>query len=325
MWAAMRAAELGWAYVDEDTSVSELTRLGAALLGKEAALLLPTCSAVNLVALMTLGAPGSDVLLDPTCHVATSEARGFETVAGLGERHVVASGGCPEAAAIDAAAAETLRAGRRATLLCLENSHNNAGGAAVPPERLAVAAGAGRRHGTAVHLDGARLLNAAVALGVPGARLAEHADTVALSLGKGLCAPGGALLAGSGEVVVRAREAARRIGAASMHKAGVLAAAGVVALKSMVDRLADDNRRAHELAGGLAALPGLRVDVASVQTNIVVIDLVPPLDADSLLARLARRGVLGFRRSATRFRFVTHRTIGDAEIAHAVAAVAASL
>jgi threonine aldolase len=176
-----------------------------------------------------------------------------------------------------------------------------------------------------VHLDGARLLNAARALGVPAARVAECTDTVALSLGKGLCAPGGAVLAGSRDSIERARHSARRIGAASLHKAGILAAAGIVALKSMVDRLADDNRRARGLAAALAALPGLSVDLASVQTNIVTADVVPPLDADTVLTRLAELGVLGFRRSATRFRFVTHRTIGDAEIQRAVAAVAASL
>ncbi len=321
----MRAAELGWAYLGEDAAVRELERLACGLLGKEAALLLPTGSAANLVAVLTLGEPGTEVLLDPTCHVATSEARSFEAVAGLLERPVAAPGGCPEPAAIDAAAAEGRRAGRRATLICLEDSHNNAGGVAVSAERLADAAAPARRHGARVHLDGARLVNAALALGVPAARLAECADTVALSLGKGLCAPGGAMLAGSRDLIERARDSARRIGAASFHKAGILAAAGVVALKSMVDRIADDNRRARALAVALATLPGLRVDLASVQTNIVAVDVVPPLDADTVLGRLAERGVLGFRRSATRFRFVTHRTIGDAEIQRAIAAVAASL
>src|SRR5262249_56714513 len=112
-------------------------------------------------------------------------------------------------------------AGRRASLLCLEDPHNNAGGVAVPPDRLIAAADAARRHGARVHLDGARLLNAAIALGVPAARLAECADTVALSLGKGLCAPGGSMLAGSRHWIERAREGARRIGAGSLHKPAI--------------------------------------------------------------------------------------------------------
>ena len=324
MWAAMRAAEVGWAYVGEDASVNELEARGARLLGKEAAVLLPTCSTANLVALLTLGTPGHAVALDPTCHVATSEGGGFEHVAGLRAFPVEARAGCPDADSVERAIADARRAGLPTALLVLENSHNNAGGAAVSPERTAAAAGAARRHGVAVHLDGARLCNSAVALGVPPRRLAADADTVALSLGKGLCAPGGALLAGSKALIARARQQARLIGAGSLHKAGPLAAAGLVALDTMVDRLAEDNRRAKQLAIGLAPLAGLRVDVDSVQTNIVAIDTLAPA-VDALLPRLGARGVLGFRRSDSRFRFVTHRSIGDEDVARAIDAVVASL
>jgi len=324
MWAAMRAAEVGWAYLGEDASVNELEARGARLLGKEAAVLLPTCSTANLIALLTLGTPGQAIALDPTCHVATSEGAGFEHVAGLRAFPVAACAGCPDPDAVELAIAEARHAGLATSLLVLENSHNNAGGAAVSAERTSAAAAAARRHGAVVHLDGARLCNSAVALGVAPSRLAADADTVAMSLGKGLCAPGGALLAGSKPLIARAREKARLIGAGSLHKAGPLAAAGLVALDTMIDRLAEDNRRARRLAEGLAPLAGLRVDVASVQTNIVAIDTEAP-GVDALLPRLAARGVLGFRRSASRFRFVTHRLIGDAEVARAIDAVGASL
>jgi len=216
------------------------------------------------------------------------------------------------------------KAGVVTTVLCLENTHNNAGGVAVLPERMAALGALAHRHGVSVHLDGARLLNAAAALGVPATRLTEDVDTVSLSLGKGLSAPCGALLAGARAVIDRARVNLRVIGAASLHKAGIFAAAGIVALKSMVYRLADDNRRARQLGTGLAALSGIHVDLDTVQTNIVLVDTVGPA-ADALLARLATRGVLGFRRSDTRIRFVTHRLIGDAEVSRAIAAVAASL
>ncbi|MBI2879169.1 MAG: aminotransferase class I/II-fold pyridoxal phosphate-dependent enzyme [Candidatus Rokubacteria bacterium] len=326
MWAAMRAAELGWAYFGEDPSVNECEGLAARLLGKEAAVLVPTCTVANLVALMTLGERGSQVVLDPTAHIAASEARGFEEVCGLAAGFVEAPAGCPEPGAIEEAIAEGQRAGRRTTLLCLENSHNNAGGAAVPPARIAAAAAAAHRHSAAVHLDGARLFNVAVALRVPAARLAEAADTVSISLGKGLCAPGGALLAGPRATLDRARLNLRRIGAASVHKAGLLAAAGLVALRAMIGRLEEDNRRARDLATRLAALPGLRLDLATVQTNIVLVDTTPSgLTAEAVVERLARRGVLGLRRSESLIRFVTHRLIGDAEVARAAAAVAASL
>jgi threonine aldolase len=170
----------------------------------------------------------------------------------------------------------------------------------VTAERLAAAASAARRHGARVHLDGARLLNAAIALGVPAVRLAECADTVALSLGKGLCAPGGSMLAGSREAIARARDGARRIGAGSLHKAGITAAAGIVAIKSMVDRLADDNRRARRLGVSLAAIPGLRIDPRRSRPTSSSSTSSRP----STLTRCWRgspRGVLGFRRSATRF------------------------
>src|SRR5205085_4888483 len=151
------------------------------------------------------------------------------------------------------------KASRRPGVLCLETTHNNAGGVAVPPERLAAAASAAHDYGARVHLDGARLFNAAVALGVPAARFTEKADTVALSLGKGLCAPGGALLAGSRAVITRARAGAQRVGAGSLHKSGVAAAAGIVALTSMIDRLADDHRRARALAEAPVTMAGLKV------------------------------------------------------------------
>src|SRR5438132_1318429 len=167
MWAAMRAAEFGWAFVGEDASVNELTRLGADLLGKEEALLLPTCSAANLVAILALGERGAEILLDATCHVATSEARGFDTVCGLVERTVAVRDGCPDPEVVVAACKASPRPG----VLCLENTHNNAGGVAVPPERLGAAASAAHDYGARVHLDGARLLNAAVVLGVPASRL----------------------------------------------------------------------------------------------------------------------------------------------------------
>jgi threonine aldolase len=311
MWAAMRAAEVGWAYLGEDVSVNELEARGARLLGKETAVLLPTCSTANLVALLTLGTPGQAIALDPTCHVATSEGGGFEHVAGLRAFPVEARAGCPDAELVERAIADARRAGLATALLVLENSHNNAGGAAVSPERTAAAASAARRLGVAGPRDGA-------------SRLAADADTVALSLGKGLCAPGGALLAGSKALIARARQKARLIGAGSLHKAGPLAAAGLVALDTMVDRLAEDNRRAKHLAVGLAQLAGLQVDVDAVQTNIVAIDTVAP-DVDALLPRLAARGVLGFRRSDSRFRFVTHRSIGDEDIGRAIDAVATSL
>ena len=216
------------------------------------------------------------MILNPTGHVATSEARGYEAVGGLVGRFVESRAGCPDPGAVEGAILHAGRAGLDTTVVCLENSHNNAGGIAVDPAGMAAVSAVAHRHGAAVHLDGARLLNAALARGVPATRLAESVDTVSLSLGKGLCAPGGALLAGPPAVIDRARRHLRTIGAASFHKAGVIAAAGIVALESMIPRLADDNARARRLATGLAGMPRLRVNLETVQTNIVLVDTPGP-------------------------------------------------
>ncbi len=198
-------------------------------------------------------------------------------------------------------------------MLCLENTHTRAGGTVTDVARTEALAAAARRHGARVHLDGARLANAAVALGVPIAALAAPVDTVALSLNKGLSAPFGALLAGDETTIAAARLHVRRLGGGTMHKAGILAAAGLVAL-GLVDRLADDHRRARRLA----ELLGL--DPAQVETNIVLAD--GGGDAEALVARLAGRGVLALSLDGRRVRLVTHRLVGDDQVERAAYAIA---
>jgi threonine aldolase len=290
MWAAMRSA-------GED-AVAELEGLAASLLGKEAALWTPTCSMANLVALMTLAEPGDRVALEEEAHILTTEGMGIKHVAGL--------------------VPVPLREAAGASLLCLENTHTRRGGTVLGPEEMERLAASAPR----VHLDGARLPNAATALGVSMAALAAAADTVAVSLNKALSAPMGAVLAGEAGVIARAREQLRRVGGASVHKAGIAAAAGVIALTRMLDRLADDHRRARELRARLAEIPGL--SVAPVETNIVFF-AAEARDADGLLARLAPQGVRGYRRDDRRVRFVTHRLIDDEAVERAAAAVAAAL
>jgi threonine aldolase len=290
MWAAMRTGS--------EESVVELEGVAASELGKEAALWAPTCSMANLVALMTLAEPGDRVALDTDAHILTTEGMGIAHVAGL--RPVA------------------LNEVAEATLLCLENTHTRRGGTVLGVEETARLAGVAPR----VHLDGARLPNAATALGVTLAALAAPADTVAVSLNKALCAPMGAILAGEAAVIARARERLRRVGGASVHKAGIAAAAGVIALTRMRDRIADDHRRASELAARLAAIPG--VSVEPVETNIVFF-AADGRDTDSLLVQLAAAGVRGYRRDERRVRFVTHRLIDDEAVERAAAAVAGAV
>lgn len=326
MWAAMRRTAFGAASFGDDPTVRELCGLAAATLGKEAALYVPTCSMANLLALMVFGRPGTQVVLESGMHMVWAEGLGFAHPAGLFPRLLDGVRGALDPAAIEDAVAVP-RFGRlpRTSLIAIENSHNNAGGTVLTAERTAAIVEVAARHGIPVHLDGARLFNAAAALHVPVRRLAEPVDTIAISLNKGLSAPEGALLCGPRPTIEEARVAAERIGGASLHKAGIAAAAGIVALGTMVDRLAEDNRRARRLAEDLSRLDGIAVDLATVHTNIVNADLRDGVPAGAFAARLAEHGVRAWERSAQRVRFVTHRLIDDADVETAVAAAAAAL
>jgi threonine aldolase len=276
---------------------------------------------------MTLGERGTRVVAESTLHILAAEEGGFAYVCGLIPHAIESRRGVPDPAALDAAlAGAQFGHALRTSLICLENSHNNAGGIAVTPEQTAAIAAVARRHAVPVHLDGARLFNAAVALGVPARDLAAPVDTVAISLNKGLSAPVGALLCGPRPAIDTARINLRRLGSGSIHKAGIWAAAGLVALRTMIPQLGDDNRRAAQLAAALAEIPGLRIDRETVQTNIVVAELASAdLPASAFVERLAQAGVLALARSPRTVRFVTHRLIGDAEVQRTADAVAAAL
>jgi threonine aldolase len=303
MWSAMRAARLGWADGGDDENVNELERRGAELLGKQAALFVPTCTAANLAALLTQGIPGQSVVVERSAHVMTSEADGISQLAGLAPFAVDADRGRLDPVDVD-------RAFRRsgAALLCLENTHTRAGGTVTDVALTEALAAVARRYGARVHLDGARLPNAAVALGVSIAELAAPVDTVALSLNKGLCAPFGALLAGDAMTIEAARAHVRRLGGGTIHKAGMLAAAGLVALR-LADRLAEDHRRAQVLAG--------RLGLEAPETNIVLTEL-----PSSAVQELAAREVLTMAPDGARVRLVTHRGIRDEDVERAAYAAA---
>ncbi len=313
MWEAMRAAELGWATVGEDEAVNTLCERVAALLGKPEAIWVPTCGMANLVALLTFCTPGERIVLEATSHVLTSEAMGIVEVARLQPSSLWSPDG-----RLDPAQVEDLVARERAALLVLENTHTRAGGTVLSVELTDALAGAARRQDCRVHIDGARLVNAAVALGVPPAALTGGANSVAFSLNKGLSAPGGAVLAGSEAVVERARLMLQRLGGASMHRAGIFAAAGLVALETMVERIADDHRRARSLGAAVAGIEGLRLEPAVVETNIVLVDVAATgLESGELVALLEAAGLRVLVRDASRIRLVTHRLIGDQEVEQA--------
>ena len=318
MWEAMRAAELGWPKFGEDAAVNALCERTAELLGKAAATWVPTCGMANLAAMLTFCKPGEHVVLEAASHVMTSEAMGITEIARLAPSPMFADDG-----RLDPSRVESLVQGTHAALLVIENTHTRAGGTTISVELTEALAAGAKRHDCRVHIDGARLVNAAVALDVPLAALAEPANSVAFSLNKGLSAPFGAMLAGSQAVVDQARLMLERLGGATMHRAGIAAAAGLVALDTMVDRVADDHRRARALAERIASIPGLTLRPATIETNIVLVDVAATgIDPFDLVELLRAAGVGVMERDTTRIRLVTHRLIGDEEVERAAAILA---
>jgi threonine aldolase len=318
MWEAMRAAPLGWATYGEDATVERLQDRVAELLDKERGLWVPTCGMANLVALLTYASPGDAVVLESQSHVLTSEAMAVSEVARLDVRSLWARDG-----RLDPAEVAELVAESRASLLVLENTHTRAGGTVLDAALTAELARAARSNGAYVHVDGARLANAAVALDVPLRELAAPVHSVAFSLTKGVGAPMGTILAGSAPIVERAHRQLRLLNGASVHRAGIPAAAALVGLDSLAERIAEDHRRARELGALLDAVPGLRLDPERVETNIVLVDVgETALAPAEVLALLEQRGVRALERDTTRIRFVTHGSIGDEDVGRAAEIVA---
>jgi threonine aldolase len=322
MWDAMRGADLGWASAGEDRLTRELEDAAARLSGKQSALFVLTGHMANLTALMSHGERGSQVILEASSHILWCEEWGMSYVAGLIPRPVSGSRGKLAADAIvDAVEASLYRHRPRTSLLCLENT-DNIFGAALASADIAEPAEAAHSLGLSVHVDGARIFNACVALDAALAELLEPVDSATIGINKGLSAPGGALLVGSSEFIERCRVNLRRIGGTSYHQAGIYAAAALVALDTMIPRLREDHARAQMLATLLAPLPGLGVDAAEVETNIVVVKIAPALGAsDEFVAELAARGVGCYVSGPESVRFVTHRHLGDGDITRAAAVV----
>jgi threonine aldolase len=314
MWEAMRLAKLGWATLGEDANVAELERRGAEILGAQASVFVPTCTMANIAALLSLTSRGQSVVLEASGHILANEGDGIRALAGLEPLALAGKAG-----RLDPAEVGEAIEGVGASLLCLENTHTRAGGTVLDVATTRELAQVAHDRGARVHLDGARLANAAVALEVPLAELTAHVDTVAFSLNKGLCAPFGALLAGEAELVATARGAIRRLGGGTLHRLGIMAAAGLIALETMVDRLADDHRRARDLEGRLRA-QGVTLEDEPVETNIVYVPVGG--SPEGYVARLAERGVLAFSPDGLRLRLVTHRLIGDAEVERASEVIA---
>jgi threonine aldolase len=320
----MRHAEVGDDSRDRDPTVRALEALGAQKTGKEAALFVPSGTMANLVALLTHAVPGGEVLLSEGAHILRSEMGGIAAIAGLPHRAIPAPRGAMDVDRLSEAVHRELTGRQLATgLICMETTHNAAGGTVLPLPHMAAVYGLAKTHGIPVHTDGARLFNAAVALGVDAARIAAHTDTICFCVSKGLSAPVGSLLAGPAAFIARARAFRRMVGG-NMRQAGVIAAAGIVALEEMVDRLADDHRRARRLAEGIERLYPGSIDLSTVESNMTLMDVRSTgRRPGEWVDALRGHEVLVGPSDATRLRLVTHRHIGDAEIDRALAAFAA--
>jgi threonine aldolase len=325
MLEAIRQAPLGDASLHEDPTVTRLERLAARLLGKEAAMLVISGTMGNLCALMAHASPGDEVLLDAQSHIHEYEVGGMAGVAGLMPRALTSRKGLIDPDELRAAIRPSGLLHPIPRLLCLENTHNLSGGRVVPLAIQNQLCAIAHEHGLAVHLDGARIFNAAIAQRVDAAAVAEHADSVMFCLSKGLSCPLGSLLVGSHEFIAKAERCRQRIGG-NMRQAGVIAACGLVALETMIDRLATDHANAWILADKVNHVPGLRVDLESVQTNMVNVDHTHTgLSTPEILERFQAEGLLASGRPPKQFRLVTNRHHDRAAVEEAVRRIRTAL
>lgn len=318
MRQAMAEAEVGDDVWGEDPTVRRLEQAGAEVLGKPAALFLPSGTMANQVAIHVHCRAGDELICEERSHVYYYEGGSIARLSGTQVRPLRAADGFPTPQQVADAVRPDDPHFPKSRLLVLENSHNMAGGRIADPARMAALAARAHELGLLVHVDGARLMNAAVALGCPAAALVHDADSATLCLSKGLGAPVGSLLAGDRAFVAAARRARKAFGG-GMRQAGVLAAAGLLALRDGPALLAADHARARRLAGELARLPWARVDVDATATNIVMLDLVG-VAGERVLAALAARGVRAALAGRERIRFVLHRDVDDDGVGRCIAA-----
>jgi threonine aldolase len=320
MRQAIAHAVVGDDTLGDDPTVTELEARIASILGKEAAVFFPSGIMANQTALLVLGRPGTEVVCEAGCHIMDWELGGAAVHSGMQLRGVPTPDGILTAELAARAIRPVAPFLMQTSIMALENTHNGAGGRVTPIATMRALRGLALQRGLSVHLDGARLWNASAASGVPEAEFAACADTVMVTLSKGLGCPVGSLLAGPAEAMERARIARRRLGG-SLRQAGILAAAGIYALDHHRDRLAEDHARARRLAAKAAAIDGLRV--VEPDTNIVMFDIIREgRTATDVVAALAGRGILMVPFTPTRVRAVTHLDVDDHGIDRAAAALA---
>jgi threonine aldolase len=313
MRAAMHTAEVGDDVFDDDPTVHRLQERVAALLGKEAALFVPSGSMSNQICIKGHTQPGDELLCEATSHVYLYEAGGPAVHSGVTCRTFEGDGGILDLSQLDGQIKADNEHLVRTRLICLENTHNRGGGRVYPLEKLQAIGSWAHENGLCMHLDGARLWNAIVATGISAAEWAAPFDSVSVCFSKGLGAPIGSALAGTKEFVARGRRI-RKLFGGGMRQVGILAAAALYALDHHVDRLAEDHRNARVIAQAIADTPGLRLDPPEVETNLVWVEVDPELGpASDVTGALEARGLLLHTSGTHTFRAATHLDVSAAK------------
>ena len=319
MRRAMADAEVGDDVHGEDPTVNRLEEMAADKLGKEAGMFVSSGTMGNLVSILAHAQRGDEIIVGDKAHVFRAEAGGVSALGGVAY-HTVANDhrGMLDPDEVEEAIRPSNVHYARTAVIALENTHNGCGGAVLTPEDIHTIADVARRHEIRMHIDGARIFNAAVYLETPAADLVADADSVTFCLSKGLSCPVGSVVCGSNEFIEQARWWRKMVGG-GMRQAGIIAAAGVVALETMVDRLAEDHANARKLARGLTQVPGISIDPGSLPTNLVFFDIVDGSPGE-LARRLADKGIKGGS-PQRRWRFATHYGITSDDVDYALDAV----
>jgi threonine aldolase len=322
MREAMARAKVGDDGREGDPTVRELEEYSAQLLGKEAGLFVISGTMGNLVSILAHTRPGQEAILERDAHIFWTEVGGISAVGGLVVHRLTGTDGVMAAQDVEAAIRPTRMHFPETGLIILENTHNMAGGTVWTVGQMAAVKAVAERHRIPVHLDGARIFNAAVALGVPAKEIAAQTDSATFCLSKGLSAPVGSIIVGTRQFIEVARKKRQMLGGTT-RQGGVIAAAGLVALRTMVDRLADDHALARRLGENLSAVPGLEVNLRTVQTNIVRTKVSGLGVAAAKVAELlAKDNVYVLAQQADTLRWLTHRHVTAADVDEAAAIMA---
>ncbi len=318
MWEAMARAEVGDDVYGEDPTINRLEALGAEMVGKEAAVFVPTGTMGNQVSVMAWTNRGDEIILESSAHIFMYEVGGPAVLSQVQIRPVTGYHGAMGPEDVKGAIRSANIHFPRTSLICMENTHNRSGGCVIPLDNMKAIYNIAKEQGVSVHLDGARVFNAAISLGVNVREITRYADSVQFCLSKGLCAPVGSLVAGSSLFVDRARKCRKLLGG-GMRQAGILAAAGIIALEKMVSRLSEDHANAKRLAMGLSEIPELDIDMSTVQSNMVAVGVKGSgMDEFAFSAFMKERGVLFNASLPYKVRMVAHHDVSSEDIDEAV-------